>query len=202
MANTVTPRLRDMRRADFTRFLQLVEEREPVFKEALDAANNMVKESFFHHTPRADTVLGSPQHLTPSLPLNLDNREEASPINPRYIGQLQGEDACSGADLDALLAYSFRNAAEDQQPRSILNQCHLWQSTWFDDLEGLDEESSWFPRLQHSHQRPLRYHMLPFYSGDRWHLAIFDIVNNVASCYDTMWTVGLPNATFQVNQLL
>lgn len=111
-------------------------------------------------------------------------------------------DAYSGPDLDALVAYCFRLAAEVQQPKNILNQCHLWQSTRFDELEGFDEATSWFPRLQHGQQQPLRYQLLPFYSTARWQLAIFDIVNNVVVCYDTMWTSGLPNSTFRVGKVL
>lgn len=186
-----------MKSADFTTFLRLVEEREPVFREALAAANKMVKEGVFDHA--SEVARSYPQNLIKSPPSNLDIRGGTSP--PGHISRLQEGDACSGPDLDALLSYCFRVAAEDQQPKNILNQCYLWPSVRFDDPEGFDEAPSWFPRLQHSQQQPLRYQMLPFYGDKRWQLAVFDIVNNIVVCYDTLWTLGLPNSTFRVSQL-
>ena len=198
VANATPLRLRDMKSGDFTKFLQLVEERKPVSREALVAANNMLKGGFLDHASRSETALSYPQVLIESPPSHLDIRGGASPVRPGHTSRLQVGDACSGPDLDVLLAYCFRIAAEDQQPKNILNQCNLWQSIRFDDLEGFDDAANWFPRLQHSPQRPLRYQMLPFYSTERWHLAMSDVMNNIVVCYNTIWTLGLPNSKFKV----
>ena len=102
-----------MKNADFTRFFQLMEEREPVFRQSLAEANNMIKQGFLDHSSCAETILSYPQNPTQSPPSNLDIRGGASPVGPGYISRSQAGDACSGADLDALLSYSFRRAAED-----------------------------------------------------------------------------------------
>lgn len=119
---------------------------------------------------------------------------------PEYANEFQAGDAYSGPDLDALLAYSFRQVAEDQHPNNILDHCHLWQSTRFDDPGGVEELLNWSPLLQRSQRWPRRYQILPFYYTERWQLAVFDIVENVAVCYDTVWASGSPNSTFIVGQ--
>ena len=191
-----------MKSSDFTKFFNLVEDREPVFKEALVAANGMVKGGFLDHVPYAEMTISHPQNLLSSPLSSLNFSEGTEPVLPGRENKLWTGDAYSGPDLDALLSYSFREAAEHQRPNNIFAQCHLWQSTRFDDPEGIDELPSWFPRLQRSQRRPRRYQMLPFYDTKRWQLAVFDLVNNVTVCYDTMWTFGSPNSTFVVGQAL
>jgi len=189
-----------MKRSDFLNFLQLVEEREPVFMEALAAANDLVKAGFLDQLSYSDTGNIHPQLLLSSPPSGLIASEATSPILPGNTSGLQAGDACSGPDLDTLLSYSFRQVAEDQHPNNILNQCYVWPSTRFDDLEGVDEVPRWSPLLQRSQRRPCRFQILPFHCTERWQLAVFDIAKNMMVCYDTAWTLGSPNSTFAVGQ--
>ena len=191
-----------MKSSDFTQFLSLVEEREPIFREALAAANRMVEGKFLDHVSYPGTAMSHPQNSLSSPPSDRTFSGETISTLSGHENGLQGGDVSSGLDLDALLAYSFRQAVEDQQPKNILDQCYLWQSTRFNDLEGIDETPSWFPRLQRSQSRPHRYQMLPFYHTERWQLAVFDVVEKVVVCYDTTWTSGVPNSTFRVGQAL
>ncbi len=200
VANMSIFRLRDMKNSNFTSFLNLVEEREPVFRETLAAANGIVEGGFLDHVSYAETATSHPQNLLSPPPSGLNISGDTESILPGHEDGLRVADACSGPDLDALLAYSFRQAAEDQAPKDILDQYYLWQSTRFNDPEGIDEIMSWFPRFQQS-QRPLcRYQMLPFFNAERWQLAIFDLVGNIVVCYDTIWTSGSSNSTFTVCQ--
>ena len=191
-----------MKNSDFTDFLNLMEEREPVFKEALATANNAMMKRSINHESYAEPHMSNPPSLlfSPRSCPNVSARNLS--ILPEHRERSRLGDANSGPDLDVLLAYSIQRAAEDQQPKNILDQCHLWQSTPFDDPEGMNPTSIWFPRLQRSQRWQQRYQMLPFYNIERWQLAVFDIIGNSMVCYDSMWTFGLPNSTFRVGQVV
>ena len=187
-----------MKNSDFTNFLNLVEEREPVFREALAIANNAMMKGPINHESYFEPDMGNPRNLL-SSPQSCSNISAGTlSILPGYEKGMQLGDASSGSDLDVLLAYSIQQAAGFQQPKNILNQCHVWPSTRFDDPEGINETLSWSPSLQRSQRWRQRYQMLPFYSTERWQLAVFDIIGNNIICYDSMWTSGLPNSTFSV----
>ena len=189
-----------MKSSEFSNFLRLAEEREPVFKEVLAAANGLVKEGFQDHLSYAETAISYSRNLLPSPPSGLEApRSTASTKSLSEHGVWAG-DACSGPDLDTLLTYSFRQAAESQQLNNIVHQCDLWPSTRFDDPNGVDGFPSWSPRLQRSQRRPRRHQVLPFYNTGRWQIADFDIFKNVVVCYDTIWTFGSPNSTFLVGR--
>ena len=182
-----------MKVLEFNNFLRLAEEREPVFREALAAANDMVKHEFQDHMSNSEIATSQP-------PLGLGVPQSATSIISGIAQGIGGGDACSGPDLDTLIAYSFRQGAEAGQLKTIVSQCDLWPSTRFDDLNRTDESPRWSPRLQRSQRRPHRHQVLPFYDTGRWQLAVFDIVENKVTCYDTVWTAGTLNATVFVGQ--
>lgn len=66
LANLSIFRLRDMKRSEFTDFLKLVEEREPVLREALAAANGTVNEGILDCVSYAETAISHP-HLRPPV---------------------------------------------------------------------------------------------------------------------------------------
>ena len=66
---TNNPRLRDIKNSDFSRFLKLVEKREPIFKKALGIANHVIIGGFFDGISFADTSIDDPQTILSSLPL-------------------------------------------------------------------------------------------------------------------------------------
>lgn len=170
-----------MRISESNNFLRLAEEREPVLREALAAANNMVKEGFQDHISDAETATSHPS----SPPPGLDTPHSAVSIISGVEHGIGRGDACSGPDLDTLVAYSFRQGAEGQQQKTIVSQCDLWPSTRFDDPNGTGESPRW-PHLQRSQRRPHRHKVLPFYDTGRWQLAVFDMVENKVTCYDTV----------------
>ena len=184
-----------MKISEFNNFLRLAEEREPVFREALAAANDMVKDEFQDHILNAEIATSHP-------PSSLGVLQSAASIISGVDHGVGGGDACSGPDLDTLIAYSFRQGAEAEQLKSIVGQCDLWSSTRFDDPNSTDESPRWSPRLQRSQRRPHRHQVLPFYDTGRWQLAVFDILENKVTCYDTVWTAGTLNSTFLVCQAL
>ena len=189
-----------MKNSDFTKFLNLMEEREPVFGEALATANNAIMKGSINHESYFEPDMSNPRNLL-SSPQSYSNISAGTlSILPVYEKGMQLGDASSGSDLDVLLAYSIQQAAEDQQPKNILNQCHVWPSTQFDDPEWINETPNKSPRLQRSQRWRQRYQILPFYSTERWQLAVFDITGNSMVCYDSMWTSGLPNFTFRVGK--
>lgn len=49
-----------MRTSEFTNFLRLAEEGKPVFREALTAANKMVKDEIQDHVSNAETATSHP----------------------------------------------------------------------------------------------------------------------------------------------
>ena len=185
-----------MKISEFNDFLRLAEEREPVFREVLAAANEIVKEEFQDHISKAETAISHP----PSPPSGLSVPQSAASIISGFEHSIEGGDACSGPDLDTLIAYSFRQGAEGQQLTTIVSQYDLWPSTRFDDPNGTDESPRWSPRLQRSQRRPRRHQVLPFYDSGRWQLAVFDMVENKVTCYDTVWTAGTLSSTFLVGQ--
>jgi len=222
LANPFSSRLRDLKRAEFNDFLKLTEEREPDFREVLTTANGIVNGAFFNPASRAETAIRHPQYLptssasgrnssggVASVPPGDDDELREAACGDRWAfapsvrssggNPTEAADAFSGPDLDALLTYSFRPAAEYRPRKSILDQCYLWQSTRFEDPQGADEPLSWCPRVQRSRRPPRRYQVLPFFYTERWQLAVFDIAENVVMCYDTMWTSGSPNSTFVVS---
>ena len=153
----------------------------------------MVKGEVQDHISNMETATSPP----PSPPSGLGVPQSAVSGVEHGIGE---GNACSGPDLDTLIAYSFRQGAEGQQLRTIVNQCDLWPSTRFDDPNSTDSSLRWSPRLQRSQRRPHRHQVLPFYDTERWQLAVFDIVENKIKCYDTVWTAGTSNSTFLVGR--
>ena len=187
-----------MKNSDFSRFLKLIEKREPIFEKALGAANHMMVGGFLDHISYADVSTDHPQTALSSLPLGQKSAGGAGYLFSGQGNALQTVDACSGPDLDTLMTHSFLEASENPQPDSILDQCHLWQSTRFEDPEGVDEPPTWTPRLQRSQRRASRYQILPFHYTERRQLAVFDMADKMVVCYDTVWTAGSPNFTFVV----
>ena len=187
-------RLRDMKISEFNNFLRLAEDREPLFREALAAANDMVMAEVQDHISNAETATS---HLS-SPPSGLSGLQSVASIVSGVEPDIGEGDACSGPDLDTLMAYSFQQAVEGQHPKTIVKQCDLWPSTRFDHLNDTDKSPRWSPRLQRSQRRPHRYQVLPFYDIGRWQLAAFDIVEHKVQCYDTVWTAGTLNSTFLV----
>jgi len=66
-----------MKSADLNKFLRLAEEREPVFREVLVAANDMVKEGFQDHVSNTKTAMIRPPRLLPSPPSGLNMSERS-----------------------------------------------------------------------------------------------------------------------------
>lgn len=191
-----------MKTSEFNNFLRLAEEREPVFKDVLASANDMMEDGFQDHLLHTETAMTNPPSLLPSPLSRLNMSDVTKPIMSGLEYTIGAGDACSGPDLDTLLSFSFRQAAEGQQMNDIVSQCNLWPSTRFDYPNDIDELPGWSPRLQRSKRRPRRHQMLPFYNTGRWQLAVFDVVKNVVVCYDTTWTSGSPNSVFLVGQTL
>jgi len=189
-----------MKNSEFNNFLRLAEEREPVFRDVLAAANGMVTEGFQDHVSHTELAISHPPALLPSPPSDLSALGNTTSIMSGSEHGIGVGDACSGPDLDSLITYSFQQAAEGQQQKIIVNQCDLWPSTQFDDPNDIDELPSWSPRLQRSRRRPCRYQVLPFHSTGRWQLAVFDIIETLVVCYDTIWTAGSTHSTFLVGQ--
>ncbi len=189
-----------MKISEFNNFLKLAEEREPVFRDVLAAANEMVKEGFQDHVLYAETAMSHPPSLLPSPPSGLNMSGSTASIMSGFEHGVGAGDAWSGPDLDTLLDFSFRKAREGQLLHNIVGQYNLWQSIRFHDPNDIDKLPNWSPRLYRSQRRPRRHHLLPFYNTGRWQLAVFDIVKNVVTCYDTIWTSGSPNSTFLVGQ--
>ena len=187
-----------MKNSDFSRFLNLIEKREPIFKKALSAANHMMVGGFLDRISYTDISTDHPQTLLSSSPSGQKSAGGARHLLPGHGNVQRTVDACSGPDLDTLMTHSFLQASENPQPNSIFNQCHLWQSTRFEDPEGVDEPPTWTPRLQRSYRRARRYQILPFHYTERWQLAVFDVADKMVVCYDTVWTSGSPNFTFVV----
>ena len=222
--NPFSCRLRELKKREFGDFLKLIKEREPEFKELLTVANGVVNDIFFNPAPCAAMAVSYSQPLPTSAVSGRNSsggvasvssaddefREAASggrlaftpPVSLDGGNPTEAADTFSGPDLDALLTYSFQQAAGYPQPNSIFNHCYLWRSIRFDDPEGVNELPSWFPHLQRSCRPLRRYQILPFYYTKRWQLAVFDINENLAVCYDTTWTSGSPNSTFVVSQVL
>lgn len=61
-----------MKSSEFSNFLRLAEEREPVFKEVLAGANDLVKEGFQDHVSYAETAMSHSRNLLPSPPSGLE----------------------------------------------------------------------------------------------------------------------------------
>ena len=81
----------------------------------------MVEGGFLDHISYPGTVMSHPQNLLLSPPSGRTILRETTSILSRHENGLQVGDASSGPDLDALLAYSFQQAAKDQQPKNILD---------------------------------------------------------------------------------
>lgn len=122
-------RLKDMKILDFTKFTNLIEEQEPVFREALAAANCMMKGGFLDQVSYPETAVAYLQNSLLSLPSGLNISGETTSTLSAHENGLWIGDVSSGLDLDTLLAYYFQQANRDQQPTNILDQCYLWQST-------------------------------------------------------------------------
>ena len=92
---------------------------------------------YINHESYVELDMRNPRNLlsSPQSALNISARTFS--ILPAYEKGLWLGDASSESDLDVLLAYSARRAAEDRQPKNILGQCHLRQNTQSDDPEGI-----------------------------------------------------------------
>ena len=62
VANILNFRLRDMKGLDFTKFLNVGEKREPIFREALATANRMVEGGFLDYVSYPGTAISHPQN--------------------------------------------------------------------------------------------------------------------------------------------
>lgn len=61
-----------MKSSEFSNFLGLAEEREPIFREVLATANDLVKEVFQDHLSYAETAISHSRDLLPSSPSGLE----------------------------------------------------------------------------------------------------------------------------------
>lgn len=101
-------RLRDMKSSEFSNFLRLAKEREPIFREVLTAANDLVKEGFQDHLLYAETAISHSRNLLPSPRSGLEAPGSTASTKPPSEHGVWTGDACSGPALDTLLAYSFQ----------------------------------------------------------------------------------------------
>lgn len=61
-----------MKGSELSNFLKLAEEREPIFREVLAAANDLVKEGLQDHLSYAETAISQSRNLLPSPPSGLE----------------------------------------------------------------------------------------------------------------------------------
>ena len=131
-----------MKNSNFTKFLNFMEERESVFEEALVTANNAMMKGFINHESYFESEMSNSRNLLSSAQSCSNISAGILSILLEYEKGMQLNDASSRSDLDVLLIYFIQQASEDQQPKNILNQCHVWQSIRFDDSERINETLS------------------------------------------------------------
>lgn len=122
-----------MKISEFNNFLRLAKKREPIFRDGLAAANDMMREEFQDDASHTEPAIGHPPTLLPSPPPDLKAPGSIASIMSGSEYDVGAGDACSGPDLDTLLDFSFRQAREGQQLNNIVGQYDLWPSTQPDD---------------------------------------------------------------------
>ena len=99
-----------MKISEFNNFLKLAEEREPVFRQVLAAANDIVKDEFQNQISKTKTATSH----KPAPLSGLRMPESAASIISKIEHGVGGGDAYSGPELDTILAYSFGQATKGQ----------------------------------------------------------------------------------------
>ena len=197
-------------------FQQLIEQREPQFRSALAITNDFVARLCLQCVPSVGVL----QPRVPSLPVfskaGLDLSGTAQPVTPKTVDEasdppglpestmfyppcheaFKAASSFTAPNLDVLLKSSRCQIASDQQTNSLVQQCYLWPSARFEDLET---QPQWFPRFQRQRLEPCRFQFLPFFYTTRWQLAVFDTFEKSLVCYDPMWPMGSPTFLFMVS---